>query len=76
MEDLEARAMDATLATRCFGKDISFYLLVLPWYDAVVSTATIVLAITIALWTLIDLGSYPSSARPWNNPTYRLGWGN
>ena len=29
-----------------FGKDISFYLLVLPWYDAVVSIVTTVLVIT------------------------------
>jgi len=33
-----------------FGNDISFYLLVLPWYDAVVSIVTTVLVITIALW--------------------------
>jgi uncharacterized protein len=58
-----------------FGKDISFYLLVLPWYDAVVSILTTVLVITIALWALIGLAFYPSSGRPWHQPTYRLGWG-
>ena len=58
-----------------FGKDISFYLLVLPWYDAVVSIVTTVLVITIALWALIGLAFYPSSGRPWHQPTYRLGWG-
>jgi len=57
-----------------FGKDISFYLLVLPWYDAVVSIVTTVLVITIALWALIGLGFYPASGRPWHQPAYRLGW--
>jgi uncharacterized membrane protein (UPF0182 family) len=59
-----------------FGKDISFYLLALPWYDAVVSIVITVLVITIALWALIGLGFYPSSGRPWNHPAYRLRWGN
>src|SRR5271165_3295936 len=58
-----------------FGKDISFYLLVLPWYDAVVSIVTTVLVITIALWALIGLAFYSSSGRPWHQPTYHLGWG-
>ena len=55
-----------------FGKDISFYLLALPWYDAVVSIVITVLVITIALWALIGVGFYPSSGRPWNHPAYRL----
>src|SRR6516225_9427277 len=59
-----------------FGKDLSFYLLALPWYDAVVSIVITVLVITIALWALIGLGFYPSSGRPWNHPAYRLRWGN
>jgi uncharacterized membrane protein (UPF0182 family) len=58
-----------------FGKDISFYLLALPWYDAVVSIITTVLVMTIALWALIGLAFYPSSGRPWHQPIYRLGWG-
>jgi uncharacterized membrane protein (UPF0182 family) len=57
-----------------FGKDISFYLLVLPWYDAVVSIVTTVLVITIALWALIGLAFYPASGRPWHQPAYRLRW--
>ena len=57
-----------------FGKDISFYLLALPWYDAVVSIVTTVLIMTIALWALIGLAFYPSSGRPWHRPAYRLGW--
>jgi uncharacterized protein len=57
-----------------FGRDISFYLLVLPWYDAVVSIVTTVLVITIAFWALIGLGFYPASGRPWQQPAYRLGW--
>jgi len=35
-----------------FGKDVSFYLLALPWYDAVVSTVITVLVATMALWAL------------------------
>lgn len=58
-----------------FGKDISFYLLVLPWYDAVVAIVITVLVMTIALWALIGLAFYPSSGRPWHQPAYRLGWG-
>ena len=57
-----------------FGKYISFYLLALPWYDAVVSIVTTVLIMTIALWALIGLAFYPSSGRPWHRPAYRLGW--
>jgi len=57
-----------------FGKDISFYLLVLPWYDAVVGIVTTVLVITIALWALIGLAFHPASGRPWHQPAYRLGW--
>jgi uncharacterized membrane protein (UPF0182 family) len=57
-----------------FGKDIFFYLLALPWYDAVVSIVTTVLVMTIALWALIGLAFYPSSGRPWHQPAY-LGWG-
>jgi hypothetical protein len=41
----------------------------------VVSIVTTVLVITIALWALIGLAFYPSSGRPWHQPTYRLGWG-
>ena len=53
-----------------FGKDISFYLLVLPWYDAVVAIVITVLVMTIALWALIGLAFYPSSGRPWHQPAY------
>jgi uncharacterized membrane protein (UPF0182 family) len=58
-----------------FGKDISFYLLVLPWYDAVVAVVITVLVMTVALWALIGLASYPSSGRPWHLSVYRLGRG-
>jgi uncharacterized protein len=58
-----------------FGKDIAFYLLALPWYDAVVSVVLTVLVITIALWALIGLAFYPSSGRPWDHPAHRLTWG-
>ena len=58
-----------------FGKDISFYLLVLPWYNAVVGIVVTVLVMTIALWALVGLAFYPSSGRPWQHPAYRLGWG-
>jgi hypothetical protein len=47
-----------------FGKHISFYLLVLPWYDAVVSIVTTVLVITTELWALIG-----STAIPISSPT-------
>ena len=38
-----------------FGKDVSFYLLALPWYDDVVGIVMTVLVITIALWAVIGL---------------------
>jgi len=50
-----------------FGKDVSFYLLALPWYDAVVDLVITVLVITIALWAVIGLGLYPRSGRPWDH---------
>jgi len=49
-----------------FGKDVSFYLLALPWYDAVVGLVITVLVITIALWAVIR-GLYPRSGRPFDH---------
>jgi hypothetical protein len=46
-----------------FGKDISFYLLALPWYDDLLDILMTVLVITIALWAVIGLGLYPRSGR-------------
>jgi uncharacterized membrane protein (UPF0182 family) len=46
-----------------FAKDLSFYLLALPWYDDVAGAVTTVLALTIALWAAIGLGLYPRSGR-------------
>jgi uncharacterized protein len=56
-----------------FGKDISFYLLALPWYDAVVAIVITALVMTIALWALIGFAFYPSTGRPWHRQRYRLG---
>ena len=56
-----------------FSKDISFYLLVLPWYDAVVAIMITVLVMTITLWALMGFAFYPNSGRPWHQPAYRLG---
>jgi len=50
-----------------FGKDISFYLLALPWYDDMVGVVMFVLTVTIALWAAIGLGLYPRSGRPWDH---------
>ena len=44
-----------------FGKDISFYLMALPWYDDVVGIVMAVLVLTMALWAAIGLGLYPRS---------------
>ena len=55
-----------------FGKDLSFYLLTLPWYYAVARIVIAVLVITIALWAVIGFGFYPSSRRPWNTGAFRL----
>jgi len=52
-----------------FGKDVSFYLLALPWYDDVVGVVITVLVVTIALWAAIGPGLYPRSGRPWNQLT-------
>ena len=51
-----------------FGKDASFYLLTLPWYDTVVGLISTILVITIALWAVIGLANYPREGRPWNGP--------
>ncbi|MBV8589764.1 MAG: UPF0182 family protein, partial [Acetobacteraceae bacterium] len=59
-----------------FGKDLSFYLLVLPWYDAVVSIVITALAVTLALWAVIGLGFYPSAGRPWNHSAFPFAGGN
>jgi uncharacterized membrane protein (UPF0182 family) len=44
-----------------FGKDISFYLLVLPLYEAVVGLATTLAVIAIAAWAFIGLLLYGTS---------------
>ena len=49
-----------------FGNDVSFYLLALPWYDAMVGVVITVLIITVVLWAVIGLAFYPSSGRPWD----------
>jgi uncharacterized membrane protein (UPF0182 family) len=46
-----------------FGKDISFYLLALPLYEAVVGLATTLVVIAIAAWAFIGLLFYGSSLR-------------
>jgi hypothetical protein len=56
-----------------FGRDLSFYLLALPWYYAVIHLVIAILVITIALWAAIGFGCYPSSGQPWNAATFRLG---
>jgi uncharacterized membrane protein (UPF0182 family) len=61
----------AGIADPVFGKDLSFYLLALPWYDAVVGIVVTVLVVTIALWAVIGVGFYPSSGRPWYQPAFR-----
>ena len=50
-----------------FGRDISFYLLALPWYDDLVGIVMIVLSVTIALWAAFGLGLYPRAGRPWEH---------
>ena len=50
-----------------FARDISFYLLALPWYDDLVGMVMTVLTITIALWAVIGLGLYPRSGRLWDH---------
>ena len=69
-------ATAAGAADPVFGKDVSFYLLALPWYDALVGIAFTVLIITSALWAFIALGFYPSSGRPWDRLAYRVKWSN
>jgi hypothetical protein len=61
----------AGITDPAFGKDLSFYLLALPWYDAVVNIVITVLVVTIGLWAVIGLGFHPSSGRPWNQLAFR-----
>jgi hypothetical protein len=56
-----------------FGKDLSFYLLALPWYEAVVGTLITVLLITIAVWGFCGLAFFPKSGRPWHQSGFRFG---
>jgi uncharacterized membrane protein (UPF0182 family) len=53
-----------------FGRDLSFYLLALPWYDAVVATVTVVLVAAIAAWAVVALAFYPRSGRPWQQSVW------
>jgi uncharacterized protein len=55
-----------------FGKDLSFYLLALPWYDDAVGVLIAALVVTIGLWLVIGLAFYPKSGRPWNRPLVRF----
>jgi len=50
-----------------FGRDISFYLLALPWYVDLLGTVTTVLMITIVLWAAVGLWLYPHRGRPWEH---------
>jgi uncharacterized protein len=50
-----------------FGKDISFYLLALPWYNDLLNIVMTVLVITIVLWAVIGFWFYPHSGRPWEH---------
>ena len=44
-----------------FGKDVSFYLLILPFYEAVVGLATTLVVIAVAAWAFIGLLLYGPS---------------
>jgi uncharacterized protein len=56
-----------------FGKDISFYLLTLPWYNDLLGIVMTVLVITIVLWAAIGFWLYPRSGRPWDDFIEYLG---
>ena len=50
-----------------FGKDISFFLLVLPWYEDMVGIVMTALVVTSALWAAVAFWLYPRSGHPWDH---------
>jgi uncharacterized membrane protein (UPF0182 family) len=50
-----------------FGKDISFYLLALPWYEDMVGIVMTALVVTSGLWAATAFWLYPRSGHPWDH---------
>jgi uncharacterized membrane protein (UPF0182 family) len=68
-------ATPAGIVDPVFGKDVSFYLLALPWYDALVGIARTVLIITIWFWAFTGLAFFRGTGSPFDRLTSRVGWG-
>lgn len=58
-----------------FGNDLSFYILALPWYDALVGIASTVVVITICLWFFAGLHFFRGAGSPLDRLTSRVGRG-
>jgi uncharacterized membrane protein (UPF0182 family) len=68
-------ATPAGIVDPVFGKDLSFYLLALPWYDALVGIVSTVLVITIWAWAFTGLALYRGMGSPIGPLASRIGWG-
>ncbi|HXQ47602.1 MAG TPA: UPF0182 family protein, partial [Caulobacteraceae bacterium] len=56
-----------------FGRDLSFYLLKLPFYEGAVRLAMTLLVITLLAWAVLGIPLYPRLASPWRSrPRPRL----
>src|SRR5580658_6972598 len=55
-----------------FGKDLSFYLLELPFYESAVGLAMTLLVITLFVWAAVGIPLY---LRPLVRPTMEMPWG-
>ncbi len=58
-------ATQAGVVDPVFGRDVSFYLLALPFYDGVLGFVTTVLVLTLMAWAMIGLSCYPWATRVW-----------
>lgn len=58
-------ATQAGVVDPVFGRDVSFYLLALPFYDGVLGFVTTVLVLTLIAWAMIGLSCYPWATRVW-----------
>jgi uncharacterized protein len=58
-------ATDSGMHDPVFGKDLSFFLLALPFYDGLLSLVLTVLGITLALWAVVGLLFYNRWGRNW-----------
>jgi len=69
-------AISAGVVDPVFGRDLSFYLLVLPFYDDIVEIVIAILCVVIALWVGVGMAARSGSGRAWfSAPSCASRWG-